>query len=664
MLLGYSFTQVDEINENCAGFSYEETIKGKQKNDFSHKDYCDCTEENNENKTNQFFGIVKLVTLLNEVEETENKKKLNAFVFLDRSGSMSDMVDSRHSKLDYVKATFQRICLYMVEKKLPLALNLWGFDDRVDEFIPFQSVDESNLQEISKMINHVMPRDCTNIGKALDKGYEVIQKYLHQKARERKEKEKEKGRQEKGRQEKEKEKEKENYFEHNLFVLLTDGRPTTGTQDRLQLKQKLHRIATPGNHHENMKQSKTTLITIGCGHDIDGGLMRMMEADYNCVVDQFEHTGFVCGEFLDKVIHMLAHGIHLKVEHGEIYHWQKNVWTTELSLNHLVNGHQRVFHVRSATPELFTVTVSGISCLDDSVFVILNQKAGGLQDQEKEKEGQDLITRYLFRQETLELLSEIRDFNTETNTTKFSNIEFLEVQKSLLRLKLKTLLERMKSHMDFKNIRDSPCEEGKFMRLLCDDIVYAYRRLGKKGRYDNDLLAARQTSQGEQYVFNNTDTFEEDDLLVKKRNRDPHQGLNSGLGLGFNQSAAAADKKKFEDELAQESKDLDAAMETYGHEQEEDSQFSVFRPPKMVRSYTNIMKLLDHENGDGVKDEDEDTEHDEKKDIVLLGEDEDEDELFSQHRMTTWLDTPYCNKRTMTIMREVSSTAYDDVHRF
>jgi hypothetical protein len=106
------------------------------------------------------------------------------------------------------------------------------------------------------------------------------------------------------------------------------------------------------------------------------------------------------------------------------------------------------------------------------------------------------LSKFRFRQQTLELLAEIQHFQKDPI---YYSSERESVSQSL-KLKLKTLLTDMKKYMDANGLRDASLnEESAFMNKLCDDVFIAYKTMGTSRGYQ--YVSSRQRSQGENSTF-------------------------------------------------------------------------------------------------------------------------------------------------------------------
>jgi hypothetical protein len=122
-------------------------------------------------------------------------------------------------------------------------------------------------------------------------------------------------------------------------------------------------------------------------------------------------------------------------------------------------------------------------------------------------------TRYIYRQKTLQLLSDLNDYSKKTSEMKI-----------YLKNNIRDLFSEIKKYMVDNELRDD-----KFLKNLCDDIYIAYRTLGTK--YGSMYTYARQTSQGTQrcYTMSQTPVFMESDDLDDTDTNDLELGLDQTI---------------------------------------------------------------------------------------------------------------------------------------
>jgi len=398
--------------------------------------------EQNKDEFDYVFGTLDLkVTSFESFPQYDHKR----FTFgLDISGSMNDKCKDGRSKMEHMKFTLTGILRYLLKHNIPVSVALFGFDEVIEPKIETQSLKESNLTELIQQIDSCFPRNGTNIELALKYGLNIIKTN------------------------KSAESESTSLIE-DIFVLLTDGQPTTGWTSHQDLKRLADQItAIPS----------TTLVTIGCGYSHDSRLLSHLTPKNYFFVYELEQAGKIIASMMDQNLHKFLKNVDISICDGELFIWRTGKWELTGACDDIIADGNRTFHVRTQTPLTCTALISGIhthplvkghefQCLVDSKIF----------DQD--------LSKYKYRQQTLELLADIqsREPNNFTNEKE-------------IKVKLTALLQSMKTYMDAKNLRDATLsEDADFMNKLCDDVYIAYKTLGTSR--GPQYISARQRSQGE-----------------------------------------------------------------------------------------------------------------------------------------------------------------------
>jgi Mg-chelatase subunit ChlD len=551
LFLGYSLTQLTPDEENQVAAVLEE--KKVEQVHFQEKT----------------FGILQLD--VNVFQQIRNHLKL--LFMQDISGSMADKCKDGRTKMEHTRFTLERILDYLVQNNIDVSVGLMGFDNVVEERIPLQPLNSSNLDSLTLELNKLKPRNGTNIGKALE---QVIP---HEHGVDR------------------------------MFILLTDGQSNDGVTDKKSLKKKVDKIL----------DEDTTVITVGCGVDHDAALLDYINPGNYYFVDDFEKSGLVCGEFLDKQLNTLLKQVVITVENGEIFSWRENEWVTKLSVTPIVAECNRTYHVRALNPAEFVLRINAVSTKDDLPFACeVNTKVLD----------QDLI-KFKFRQETLETLNEVRIYNQSNVHEIRSGTNGKRIKKSLLEL-----FKRMKDYMDKNNLRESECEDGKFMRVLCDDVVVAHRTFGTLA-LSTMYLTARQTSQGEQRTYNVSQ--EEEPSFKRNKQLVQEDDLPFRVPTMSRQYTIAV--KRMEDE--EEEDDLPpppAFLKRMNN---------CYLPPAAFDDFScNPSSVVNTSMASAYASPIRNT--------SAFAREDDDDDIMSQHKMSDCLATPYSNERQVSMMRGCS----------
>ena len=548
------------------------------------------------------FGILQLD--VNKFELT--KKSINFTIEFDNSASMADPCSDNKTKMEHMLFASDNFIRCLEEKEIDASVSFNTFDHTIENVILKQKITSETISQISNRIKKIRPKGSTDIELALR---DACKKILHNMNTES--------------------------SVENVLLLFTDGDTVQGISDKEQLKQILNDI--PG----------TTVITVGCGTQHNFELLKHLGSGQNNMykfIGQLEEAGLVCGEILDKILNKILKKVTIVAHNGEIYDWKTNMWLDSIETDNIVGECNKTYHVRSLTPAAFFVTIIGTIVETDEPFEIVVNTIQYEQD----------LTRNKFRQQTLEVLFEVTEFNeTHPNLNHKRNIAFLKE----IKLKLKELLKAMKLHMDTTNTRDD-----KFINVLCDDIVMCYKTLGTQ--MSSVFTCSRQTSQGTQSIHNNTQ------IPLDHRNLTPLP-MTKFLTSYINHM----EDEEEEDEDDNRSKNITHNLDLLPP-----------RPPKMQRYLTRQIQQMD--NDYNVVDSEEEEDDDENKgaidacasitqllepikltkiqkhvgfintDINLKDDNDDDEEevLFKTHKFLACDESPNANLKTVTMMRNLNST--------
>jgi hypothetical protein len=356
-------------------------------------------------------------------------------------------------------------------------------------------------------------------------------------------------------------------------------------------------------------------------------------------IGQLEEAGLVCGEILDKILNKILKNVTILANDGEIYDWKTNTWMESIETDNIVGECNKTYHVRSLTPATFYITITGTIVESDEPFVAVIDTRNYEQD----------LTRNKFRQQTLELLFEVTEFNeTRPNLKHKKNIAFLKEMK----VKLKELLKAMKLHMDTTNTRDD-----KFINVLCDDIVMCYKTLGTN--LSSMFTCSRQTSQGTQGIHNNTQ------IPLDYHNLSPLP-MKAQLTSCINQMEYEDEEEdndthdlallplippKMERYLTHQIQQMDNDYDVDSEEEEEDDKYN----KGAIDACAPIVNLLNPINLTKIKKYVGfiDTDINLKEDTN--DSDDDEDALITTHKFLACDESPNANLKTVTMMRGVST---------
>ena len=187
-----------------------------------------------------------------------------------------------------------------------------GFDDLIEQVIPLTKVTEDNVDAMHKQIDKKLKaRNSTNIEIALENAKTKINQNQNQN-------------QSKGR------------IQHHIFM--TDGQVTKGSADH--------------THLASLVDPNYSNIFIGFGIDHDAELLQALAANTNSAcyfVDNIENTGLIYGEILHGILYTALYNVKIEMQHGEIYDYKTNTWTTTLEIATLNSEAKKTYHVRATT---------------------------------------------------------------------------------------------------------------------------------------------------------------------------------------------------------------------------------------------------------------------------------------------------------------------------
>jgi len=402
------------------------------------------------NITNPKFGILNLIALSEPIND-----RFQEFVFtIDCSGSMSDNCSDGRTKMQHIIHTLKNMIMYFKENSIKAFITINAFDDKIYKIIERSTITDENFYEILSKVQQISPRGSTDIEKALKHSREILATI------------------------------KFDFPEHNIsHIFMTDGEATTGNNN-------------PDFLGEIVDRSVTNAF-IGFGIQHDSVLLNALGSGENSgyyFIDKLENCGLVYGEVLHSILYKLIDNVTISVENGLIYDFTNNTWISSLKIGQIVSESNKIYHVVSANPSECIVTFSGIKTYEhvDISFII-----EGIQTDE-------LLTKYIYRQRTLQYLFKVNDClkrkNINTNGN-FDNNWFSFAQKiqsetstkeeDELKHELVAFITEMKQYMT-----DNDLVNDGFMKNLCDDIYICYRTFDTK--FGAMYVGARQTSQGTQ----------------------------------------------------------------------------------------------------------------------------------------------------------------------
>ena len=440
------------------------------------------------------FGILKL-----NANSAPMNQEVHEFIFMvDRSGSMSDMCSDGRDKMQHIIHTLKNMIIYFKDNKsAKVFINVYTFDDKIEEIVERTHIDEENFDSIIAKINRINPRNSTNIEKALISIKTSIDNIQLKNPT------------------------------HNICnIFMTDGEATAGNCNFDYLSGLVDRTITNA--------------FIGFGVEHDAVLLNSVANGDNSsyyFIDKLENSGIVYGEILHGILYKVLSNVTIECSNCLIYDYKNNLWCDSLKVEDIVSESNKVYHFVSTKPNECRILLKAKANKGNNTtkygFFIFNKD-----------EPLDL-SKYVFRQRTLQLLYKINQFIQKKNSTKrnfgvfrgFDNIDdnsSIVHEQNSLKKEMKNFMDEMKKFMNDNNLND----DG-IMKNLCDDVYISYRTFTTK--FGAMYNCARQTSQGTQrcYAVNHTpDEIERENprafrrpILQRQTNALPDCGLTPTINL-------------------------------------------------------------------------------------------------------------------------------------
>jgi AraC-like DNA-binding protein len=410
------------------------------------------------------FGILKLNAISAPMSQEQHE-----FIFMvDRSGSMSDMCSDGREKIQHILHTLKNMIIYFKDNKSDnVYVNIFAFDDIIEEIVSRTVINEENIDTIIAKIKKITPIASTDIEKALISIKTTIDKIRL-----------------------------ENPTHNICNIFMTDGEATSGNCNY--------------NYLSSLLDTQITNAFIGFGIDHDVVLLNSF-AKYDKTsyyfIDKLENSGIVYGEILHGILYKILSNISIETINCLIYDYKNNVWCNSLKVEDIVSESNKVYHIISSTPNDCRALIKAQAKVGDNItqyeFSIFNENLSA-----------DL-SKNVFRQRTLQLLYKINKFIEKKNYKRddlshfigfennTGNIQFYMMsEQNKLKTEMKNFMNEMKKYMADNNLND----DG-FMKNLCDDIYISYRTFDTK--FGEMYNTARQTSQGNQRFYTVTHTPEE-----------------------------------------------------------------------------------------------------------------------------------------------------------
>ena len=462
-------TSTDEIIEN----SYIDFHRKEE--DEIKSDFLKPFEDDD-----QKFGTLKI-----KINDTSMISSPQYILFmLDRSQSMEDLCEGKLTKMEHAKHTIKNIVKLIVnsnEKCPPVYIQVFIFDDEVEEVIPKIQVTKDNMKKINIEISSIQPRNSTNIEAALKKSREIFEEIS------------------------------DDTSETKTHIFLTDGIPTDGETNITRLIKKELENTNKSNDDDNNH------VYIGYGDDHNGNLLQSFSFNkkngYYYFVDKIENSGLVFGEIIHGILYAALKGINITMENGEIYNYKTNTWSPTLYISSIFSESEKIYHVRSKTPDDTQAYLTAENAITNKEYKYTIHRLPELILVETNKICETDLTPYILRQKTQEYLYHARSVAISIENASSIMIILPRQTKKEVSDKMQNLREEMKSFLEFlKNyVKCNNLQYDKFYTMLYEDMYVAYKTFGtEKGAM---YSGSRQSSQGQQASYTVSSQIDNDDDL-------------------------------------------------------------------------------------------------------------------------------------------------------
>ncbi len=417
------------------------------------------------------FGILKL----NAITAPLSKENIDIIFMVDRSGSMSDLCSDGRSKMHHICHTLNNMVLYFKDNATIKAhITIHAFDNLIYNIVDRCKVNEENINEILFKISHITPKDSTDIELALKDISATAEKIRN-----------------------------ENVDSEIVSIFMTDGEVSAGKSETGFLCELVD------------KSIYNYFIGFGVEHDavLLNALGNSNKSSYH-FIDKLENSGYVYGEILHEIVYKLLFNVKLEITDGLIYDYKNNLWVSSLYVGNIVSEANKVYHIsRSSLKGCRILLTADQKIYDNDREVIMGHGVSIFDEGAVED-----LTKYIFRQRTMQLLYAVNTYNNKNNRTRKIMGIFGRNRRSVsndedspnLKDQLNVFLTEMKKYMT-----ENGLEDDKLMKNLCDDIYISLRTIGTQ--HGVMYSCARQTSQGTQrcYTVSHTPETQVDDFVSR-----------------------------------------------------------------------------------------------------------------------------------------------------
>jgi len=404
------------------------------------------------------FGIFTI-----KIADAPITKQRQLFVFMsDMSGSMESFCSDGKTKMQHSNHATKNIIRLAADcEEVEIWVQVNAFDDKITRVIEPQRITKDNLLQLLGQVDTILPRNATNLHLALNYSKTQIVDFLE-------------------------------YPEHQDFavthIFTTDGQATVGTNNEVTLA-------------ECVDPSYTNIF-IGFGLDHSASTLAALSSRKNAsyyFIDKIESGGLVFGEVMHSVLFRTLKDIRFEATDADIYNFKTNQWSPVLEIDYLTSDAERTYHLRTKNVFDVEIKITGTTEADQEMTTAM--WVPFLENEAGEKQGEQDLTKYIFRQRTQELLFEVKQSSVpvvvESSYGQFRrHANQPQTQTSSdLQNRMRQFLAEMNAYMKDHSLEEDPIFQG-----LNDDMVITIRTFGTV--YQQMYSGARATSNGQQGSYN------------------------------------------------------------------------------------------------------------------------------------------------------------------
>lgn len=443
-------------------------------------------QEPNENKR---IGILKLCV---NRDLSHDNTSIHVLFTVDCSSSMSDTINSQHTKLQQVVNTLKGIFREFAKESEKNSVNIYvavaGFEQTIHPILDFIKIIPENVDELITVLDNIKSHTLTNIEVALKNARDMLDGVISQNE------------------------DGMTTPTRVYHVFMTDGQITSGEENPDKLREFVN------------TDYPTVFIGFGKQHDSQllSELANFLRGEYY-FIDNVENSALVYGEIVYNIIYHAIGAIKLSVHNGLIYNWKDNEWTAEVDIASLSNDCEKIFHlttygnIHDVEIEVFSEgrLIETLYCFPPLLDVRddVTPVSVANYDPEMNMILPVNLSKYHFRQKTQELLYETRkmlDTKNDLAGEKTSENEHRLGINTNTKCDEKFRQQKTKLQVFLKDMFDfmvaNHLTEDVFMKRLGDDIYVLYHTLG---RSDATMwCTSRQLSQGKQQTYMPSDFSE------------------------------------------------------------------------------------------------------------------------------------------------------------